>query len=42
MVIAGAGERFDAAGRLTDEATRRHLERFLAAFAAWIGRFAAN
>ena len=39
MVIAQAGERFDTAGRLTDEATRRHLERFLAAFAAWIGRF---
>jgi chromate reductase len=41
VLIATAAERFDAAGRLTDEPTRRHLERFLAAFAAWIRRFPA-
>ncbi len=41
VLIAKAGEKFDAAGRLTDEPTRRHLERFLAAFAVWIRRFVA-
>jgi len=40
VLVARAGEKFDASGRLTDEASRRHLERFLLAFAAWIGRFA--
>jgi len=40
VLIARASERFDAAGRLTDEPTRRHLERFLTAFADWIRRFA--
>jgi chromate reductase len=39
VLIARAGERFDASGRLTDEATQRHLERFLAALAAWTKRF---
>ncbi len=42
VLIARAAERFDAAGRLTDEPTRRHLERFLAAFAVWIRRFAGR
>jgi len=40
VLVARAGERFDGAGRLTDEATRRHVQRFLAAFSTWIGRFA--
>ena len=35
VLIARAGERFDAEGRLADEATLRHLRTFLAAFAAW-------
>ena len=39
VLVARAGERFDDSGRLTDEATRRHLVRFLAALEAWIGRF---
>ncbi len=39
VLVAKAGERFDPSGRLTDESTRRHLERFLAAFVVWIRRF---
>ncbi|MEP6993034.1 MAG: NADPH-dependent FMN reductase [Acidobacteriota bacterium] len=39
VLIAKAGERFDAAGRLTDEPTRQHLTRFLAEFEQWVRRF---
>jgi chromate reductase len=39
VFIAKAGERFDAGGRLTDEATRGHVARLLEAFARWVGRF---
>jgi len=34
-----ANEKFDDEGRLTDERTRAHLQRFLRAFVDWIGRF---
>ena len=36
---ARAQEKFDTAGRLTDETTRRFLGRFLESFVEWIGRF---
>jgi chromate reductase, NAD(P)H dehydrogenase (quinone) len=36
VLIARAGEKFDAAGRLTDEETAKHIRDFLAAFARWI------
>jgi chromate reductase len=42
VFIAKAAERFDAAGRLADEATRRHVVRLLEAFAEWAGRFRAG
>lgn len=40
VLVARAAEKFDTDGRLTDEATRRHLARFLERFARWIGGFA--
>ncbi|MFN3523956.1 MAG: NADPH-dependent FMN reductase [Phenylobacterium sp.] len=40
LLVFRAHEKFDEAGRLTDEATRRYLKSFLEAFAAWIRRFA--
>jgi chromate reductase, NAD(P)H dehydrogenase (quinone) len=36
VVIANAGQKFDAAGRLTDDETRRHVRTYLDAFARWI------
>jgi hypothetical protein len=30
---------FDPSGRLTDENTRQHIQKFLAAFVGWIARF---
>ncbi|HKY60002.1 MAG TPA: NAD(P)H-dependent oxidoreductase [Gemmatimonadota bacterium] len=41
ILVARAGEKFDADGRLTDGPTREHLARYLAAFAAWIEVFRA-
>ncbi len=41
IFIARAGEKFDAAGELTDEATRDYLRQFLAAFEAWARKVAA-
>ena len=38
ILVARAGEKFDAEGRLADETTRGYLEKFLVAFAAWIAR----
>ena len=38
LLVFKAHEKFDAEGRLTDEATRRHLAKFLAAFSGWITR----
>ena len=39
LLVFKAHEKFDAEGRLTDERTREHLQRFLVAFAGWIRRF---
>lgn len=39
LLVFRAHEKFDAGGRLTDEATLQLLARYLAAFVAWIGRF---
>ena len=41
MLVARAAEKFDDTGRLTDDNTRQHLDRFLVAFADWIRIFAA-
>ncbi len=41
VLIAQAHDKFDAEGRLTDEATRRVVARLLAAFSVWIQRFAS-
>jgi hypothetical protein len=37
--IPSAAPLFDASAKLTDENTRQHLKKFLAAFALWIRRF---
>jgi chromate reductase len=39
IVITSCRDKFDADGRLTDEATREHLAKFLSAFADWTRRF---
>jgi chromate reductase len=39
ITVAGAAEKFDATGILTDPEVRDELKAFLAAFAVWIGRF---
>ena len=39
LLVFKAHEKFDDDGRLTDEATRKLLQGFLSAFAAWIRRF---
>ncbi len=39
IVLSHAADKFDAEGRLIDEKTREHVEKFMAAFAAWIHRF---
>src|SRR3954469_13387882 len=36
LLVFKAHEKFDAVGRLTDEATARYLVRYLEAFAAWV------
>ena len=42
VLVRKASDLFDSDGRLTDEATREHLAKFLAAFGAWIRRLAAD
>jgi chromate reductase len=42
VLVRKASDLFDSDGRLTDEATREHLAKFLAAFAAWIRRLAGD
>ena len=42
VLVRKASDLFDADGRLTDEATRAHLVKFLTAFAAWIRRLAGD
>ena len=39
LLVFKAHEKFDAEGRLTDDATGTFLDRYLAAFAAWVRRF---
>ncbi|HET9581543.1 MAG TPA: NAD(P)H-dependent oxidoreductase [Gemmatimonadota bacterium] len=39
ILVARAHEKFDAEGRLTDEATRGYLGKFMAAFGDWIRIF---
>ena len=41
VLVFRAHEKFDAEGRLTDEATARFLGRYLEAFKAWVLRFKA-
>lgn len=38
VLVRRAADLFDSDGRLTDEGTREHLAKFLAAFAGWIRR----
>lgn len=38
LLVFQAHEKFDAEGRLTDEASLRRLDRYLGAFAAWVAR----
>lgn len=39
ILVFRAHEKFDADGRLVDENTRKYLGRYMAALAAWVGRF---
>jgi chromate reductase, NAD(P)H dehydrogenase (quinone) len=39
ILVGRAHEKFDAAGHLTDDVTRKFLGAWLAAFRVWIGRF---
>jgi chromate reductase len=39
LLVFKAHEKFDSEGRLTDDATREHLVRYLDSFAAWVRRF---
>ena len=39
IVMARAMEKFDATGKLTDEATRKILTTFMQSFEAWVQRF---
>jgi chromate reductase len=39
VLVPRGAEKFDAAGRLTDERTREAVRKFLQAFALWIERF---
>jgi chromate reductase len=42
VLVRKASELFDSDGRLTDEATRAHLAKFLTAFGTWIRRFTGD
>jgi chromate reductase len=42
ILVFRAHEKFDEAGRLTDEATGKHLRGYLEALAAWALRFRAS
>jgi chromate reductase len=39
LLVFKAHEKFDESGRLVDAATAQYLQRYLAAFAAWVARF---
>ena len=40
MMIASAAQKFDTNGNLTDQSTKEHLQKFLAAFVAHVKRSA--
>ena len=40
--IGGAGKLFDDAGRLSNDSTREFMRKFLAAYAAWVEKIAAQ
>ena len=42
LLVFRAHEKFDASGRLTDDATAEHLGRYLSAFVDWVRRFATS
>ena len=42
MMVSGAGKAFDAQGKLVDVATRAQLEKYMAAFAHFVSRHAAD
>jgi chromate reductase len=42
LLVFRAHEKFDADGRLADDATREHLAKYLVAFEAWVRRFKAG
>jgi hypothetical protein len=41
-MIAKAAERFDANGKLTDEATEKHIRKLLEALVEWTARLKAT
>jgi len=41
LMIANAGQKFDANGNLTDETTKQYLQKFLTAFIVHVKRFRA-
>jgi chromate reductase len=41
LLVFKAHEKFDAEGKLTDEATAKYLASFLVAFEAWVRRFSS-
>ncbi|MBI1756065.1 MAG: NAD(P)H-dependent oxidoreductase [Fimbriimonas ginsengisoli] len=41
VYLGGASKLFDEEGRLIVDATRQYLEKFMAAFAAWVGKLAS-
>ena len=42
LLVFRANEKFDTAGKLTDETTREHLRKFLEAFRAWTLQFKSS
>lgn len=42
VMISACNTKFDAQGRLTDEATAEHMRKFLSAFADWMRRLKTN
>ena len=41
IMVPAAHSKFDAEGKLTDDSTREHLAKFMAAFQTFIGRVGA-
>lgn len=42
IMITGASKKFDAQGNLTDNDTREHLGKYVAALGAWVSRFSSH